>query len=50
MTKEEFEALEDNWHTVYIDGCKPIRMVSKYSSKKDHILWYDSDEFAHTIH
>ena len=25
-------------------------MVSKYSSKKDHILWYDSDEFAHTIH
>ena len=50
MTKEEFEALEDNWQTVYIDGCKPIRMVSKYSSKKDHILWYDSDEFAHTIH
>ena len=50
MTKEEFEALEDNWRTVYIDGCKPIRMVSKYSSKKDHILWYDSDEFAHTIH
>ena len=50
MTKEEFEALEDKWQTVYIDGCKPIRMVSKYSSKKDHILWYDSDEFAHTIH
>ena len=50
MTKEEFEALEDRWQTVYIDGCKPIRMVSKYSSKKDHILWYDSDEFAHTIH
>lgn len=50
MTKEEFDALEDNWQTVYIDGCKPIRMVSKYSSKKDHILWYDSDEFAHTIH
>ena len=50
MTKEEFEALEDMWQTVYIDGCKPIRMVSKYSSKKDHILWYDSDEFAHTIH
>ena len=50
MTKEEFEALDDKWQTVYIDGCKPIRMVSKYSSKKDHILWYDSDEFAHTIH
>lgn len=50
MTKEEFDALEDKWQTVYIDGCKPIRMVSKYSSKKDHILWYDSDEFAHTIH
>ena len=50
MTKEEFEALEDKWQTVYIDGCKPIRMVSKYSSKKDHILWYDSDEFAHIIH
>ena len=50
MTKEEFEALEDNWRTVYIDGCKPIRMVSKYSSKKDHILWYDSDSCAHTIH
>ena len=50
MTKEEFEALEDKWQTVYIDGCKPIRMVSKYSSKKDHILWYDSDECAHTIH
>ena len=50
MTKEEYEALEDAWQTVYIDGCKPIRMVSKYSSKKDHILWYDSDEFAHTIH
>lgn len=50
MTKEEFEALEDKCQTVYIDGCKPIRMVSKYSSKKDHILWYDSDEFAHTIH
>ena len=50
MTKEEYEALEDKWQTVYIDGCKPIRMVSKYSSKKDHILWYDSDEVAHTIH
>ena len=50
MTKAEFEALEDKWQTVYIHGCKPIRMVSKYSSKKDHILWYDSDEFAHTIH
>lgn len=50
MTKEEFEALEDKWQTVYIDGCKPIRMVSKYSSDKDCILWYDSDEFAHTIH
>ena len=50
MTKEEFEALEDKWQTVYIDGCKPIRMVSKYSSKKDHILWRDSDERTHTIH
>ena len=52
MTKEEFDALEDKCQTVYIDGCKPIRMVSKYSSKKDHILWYDSysDEFVHTIH
>ena len=50
MTKEDFEALEDKWQTVYIDGCKPIRMVSKYSSKKDHILWYDSDSCAHTIH
>lgn len=50
MTKEEFDALEDKWQTVYIDGCKPIRMVSKYSSKKDHILWYDSDECAHIIH
>ena len=50
MTKEEFDALEDKWQTVYIDGCKPIRMVSKYSSKKDHILWRDSDERTHTIH
>ena len=50
MTKEEFEALEDKWHTVYIDGFKPIRMVSKYSSKKDHILWRASDECTHTIH
>lgn len=50
MTKEEFEALEDKWHTVYIDGYKPIWMVSKYSSKKDHILWRDSDERTHTIH
>ena len=25
-------------------------MVSKCSSDKDCILWYDSDEFAHTIH
>lgn len=50
MTKEEFDALEDKWHTVYIDGYKPIWMVSKYSSKKDHILWRDSDERTHTIH
>ena len=25
-------------------------MVSKHSSKKDHILWRDSDECTHTIH
>ena len=50
MTKEEFEALEDKWNTVYIDGYKPIWMLSKYSSKKDHILWRDSDERTHTIH
>ena len=50
MTKEEFEALEDKWNTVYIDGYKPIWMVSKHSSKKDHILWRDSDERTHTIH
>ena len=50
MTKEEFEALEDKWRTVYIDGYKPIWMVSKHSSKKDHILWRDSDERTHTIH
>ena len=50
MTKEEFDALENKWHTVYIDGYKPIWMVSKYSSKKDHILWRDSDERTHTIH
>ena len=50
MTKEEFEALEDKCQTVYIDGCTPIRMVSKYSSDKDCILWYDSDSCAHTIH
>ena len=50
MTKEEFEALEDKLQTVYIDGCKPIMMVSKYSSKKDHILWHDLDVREHTIH
>ena len=50
MTKEEFDALEDKWHTVYIDGYKPIWMVSKHSSKKDHILWRDSDERTHAIH
>ena len=50
MTKEEFDALENKWNTVYIDGYKPIWMVSKYSSKKDHILWRDSDERTHTIH
>ena len=50
MTKEEYEALEDKWQTVYIDGCKPIRMVSKYSSEKDHILWYDKDYCTHTVH
>lgn len=41
MTKEQFDALDDTWQTVYLDGYTPIRMVSKYSSKKDHILWYD---------
>ena len=53
MTKEEYEALEDKWQTVYIDGCMPIKMVSKVpkcSSEKDHILWYDKDECAHTVH
>ena len=50
MTKEEFEALEDKLQTVYIDGCRPIMMVSKYSSKKDHILWHDLDVREHTIH
>lgn len=50
MTKEEFEALEDKLQTVYIDGCKPIMMVSKYGSKKDHILWHDLDMREHTIH
>ena len=50
MTKEEFEALEDKCQTVYIDGCTPIRMISKYSSDKDCILWHDSDECAHTVH
>lgn len=50
MTADEFEKLEDKWQTVYIDGRTPIRMVSKRSSKKDCILWYDSDECAHTIH
>lgn len=49
MTSEEFEKLEDKWQTVYIDGRTPIRMVSKRSSKKDCILWYD-DECSHTIH
>ena len=48
MTKEEFEALENKCQTVYLDGCTLIRMVSKW--KEDHILWYDADEFAHTIH
>ena len=50
MTKEEFEALENKRQTVYLDGCTPIRMVSKYSSEKDHILWYDWDECAHKVH
>ena len=50
MTKEEFDALEDKCQTVYLDGCTPIKMVSKYSSEKDHILWYDSDECAHNVH
>ena len=50
MTKEEFEALEDKWHTVYIDGCKPIKMAAKDSLDTDYILWYDSDGCAHTIH
>ena len=50
MTKEQFDALDDKWQTVYLDGYTPIRMVSKYSSKKDHILWYDEDECAHTVH
>ena len=50
MTKEEFEALEDKLQTVYIDGCKPIMMVSKCSSKKDHILWHDLDVREHTVH
>lgn len=50
MTKEEFDKLEDKWQTVYLDGKTPIRMVSKRSSKKDCILWYDSDECSHTAH
>lgn len=50
MTKEQFDALDDKWQTVYLDGYTPIRMVSKYSSKKDHILWYDEDECANTVH
>lgn len=50
MTKEEFDKLEDKWQTVYLDGKTPIRMVSKRSSKEDCILWYDSDEYAHTAH
>ena len=50
MTKEQFDALDDTWQTVYLDGYIPIKMVSKRSSKKDHILWYDEDECAHTVH
>lgn len=50
MNKEEFEKLEDKWQTVYIEGRTPIQMVSKNSSKKDCILWYDEDECSHTIH
>lgn len=48
MTKEEFDALDNKYQTVYLDGCTPIRMVSKW--KEDHILWYDSDECSHTAH
>ena len=48
MTKEEFEALENKCQTVYLDGCTPIRMVSKW--KEDHILWYDKDECSYTSH
>ena len=50
MTKEEFEALEDKRQTVYLDGCKPIKMAAKDSLDTDYILWYDSDGRAYIVH
>ena len=50
MTKEEFDALDNKCQTVYLDGSKPIQMVSKHSSDKDCILWYDKDYCMHTVH
>ena len=51
MTREEYESLEYKpFMKLYIDGIDEITVVSLKNAHEGCILWYDSDEYAHTTH